>query len=783
MKVIEKSNLEKPQRKYFMKIITLHCPFKKSILVVAILAWSMGCAECAPPSASRLVDYVRPMVGTKGSGDGSTYPGPSAPFGMVQLSPDTDRQACSGYKYAHTSILGFSLTHLTGTGCADLGDFLFTPVVGTPKFVPGTKENPDSGYRSRYSHEDETASAGYYKVKLQNSGVTVELTASERAGMMRFTFPESNQSAILTDLNHFLWPDWEKTRALVWSHLRVEDNRTVTGFHLTHGWSKERPLYFAARYSRPFDHFQIVSDGKPVDAYPIQNSNEAAGTNLQFLAEYKTHSNEVILVKVGISAVSAANALKNLDGEIPDWNFERVENETRDKWDHELGKIRIEGTEDKKATFYTSMYHAMLAPNLYQDVTGEYLGLDKNIHQAKGFTNYTVFSLWDTYRAEHPLLALIESRRDSDMINSLLAHYDQSADHMLPAWSLQANETWCMIGYHAVPVIVDGYLKGVKGIDAKRAFEAIKTTAMNPGYSGLAAYAKLGWVPCDKYGESVSKTLEYAYDDFCIAQMAKALGQRQDYEYFMRRAGSFKNVFDPATGLMRGKDSQGQWRTPFDPHHWTMGPGGDYTEATAWQYSWYVPQDVPGLMALMGGKAKFIEKLDSLFTFGGGDSKEVLAQGRIGEYWHGNEPGHHTIYLYCYAGEPWKAAKRLHQVVETQYGDQPDSLCGNDDCGQMSAWYIFTVMGFYPVCPAADYYVIGSPAVSKAVIHLSNGNTFTMTAENLSAENIYVQSVSLNGGDWDNPFLPYRELKNGGTLNFVMGPSPSKWGTHPSIPK
>ena len=762
-----------------MRAITLHHPFPKVILAAAVLAWCVECAQCDPSNAVRPVDYVRPMVGTKGGGN--TYPGPSVPFGMVQLSPDTDREACSGYNYTHSSILGFSFTHLTGTGCADLGDFLFMPVVGTPRFVPGTKENPDAGYRSRYSHDDETATAGYYKVKLQNSGVTVELTASERAGIMRLTFPESNQSAILTDLNHFLWPDWEKTRALVWSHLRVEDNRTITGFHLTHGWSAERPLYFAARYSRPFDHYQIVSNGRRVDAYAIRNSNEAAGTNLQFLAEYKTRGNEAILVKVGISAVSAANALKNLDAEIPDWNFERVEKETRDKWDRELAKIQIEGTETEKATFYTSMYHAMLAPNLYQDVNGGYLGLDKNVHQAKSFTNYTVFSLWDTYRAEHPLLALIDSRRDADMINSLLAHYDQSADHLLPVWSLQANETWCMIGYHAVPVIVDGYLKGVKGIDGQRAFEAIKTTAMNPNYSGLAAYEKLGWVP-DESGESVSKTLEYAYDDYCVAQMAKALGKAGDYDYFQKRAGNFKNVFDPSTSLMRGRDSQGNWRTPFNPHHWTMGPGGDYTESTAWQYSWYAPQDMLGLIALMGGSEQFAQKLDSLFSFGGGDSPKALAEGKIGEYDHGNEPGHHTIYLYCYAGEPWKAAKRLHQVVETQYGDQPGSLCGNDDCGQMSAWYVFTVMGFYPVCPAGDYYVIGSPAVKRSVMHLSNGKTFTMTAENLSRDNIYVQSVRLNGKDWDTPFLPYAELKNGGTLHFVMGSNPSKWGTHPGIP-
>lgn len=724
----------------------------------------------------RLSDFIRPLVGTLGGGN--TYPGPSAPFGMIQLSPDTDRLQCAGYDYSDTSILGFSLTHLTGTGVADLGDFLFTPVVGTPKFVPGDKQNPDAGYRSRYSHSDEVAQAGYYRVKLLNSQVTVELTASDRAGMLRFTFPPSGQAAILTDLSHFLWPNWNAKRCVIASHIRVEDDRTITGFHETNGWASDRCLYFAARYSRPFDGFKIISDGGA-----IPNAREADGKNLQFLAAYSTASNEVILVKAAVSAVSAANALKNLDADAPAWDFDGMRNRTRDQWDHQLAEIQIDGTDDQKQTFYTAMYHAMLAPNLYEDVTGEYRGLDRQTHQASGFTNYTVFSLWDTFRAEHPMLALIESGRDSDMINSMLAYYDQNRDHLLPMWPLQANETHCMIAYHSVPVIVDGYFKGVRGFSAARAYDAIKTTAMNPDNSGLADYTRLGWVPCDRYGESVSKTLEYGYDDFCVAQMAKALGKNEDYDYFMKRAGAYKNVFDPSTSLMRGRDSLGNWHTPFDPHHYTEGPGGDYTEATAWEYSWYVPQDVPALIALMGGKDQFIQKLDSLFTFGGGDSPQTLAEGKIGEYWHGNEPGHHTIYLYCYAGVPSKAAYRLREVMKSQYGNQPGSLPGNDDCGQMSAWYVFTAMGFYPVCPAADYYVIGSPQVKRAVMHLSNGKTFTMSAPNLSDQNLYVQSVQLNGKNWDNPFLPYSELKDGGTIEFTMGPSPSQWGNDPHIPQ
>jgi predicted alpha-1,2-mannosidase len=731
-------------------------------------------------------DFVRPFVGTQG--EGNTYPGPSAPFGMVQLSPDTEKElweTASGYEYSDPTIIGFSLTHLSGTGIPDLGDFLFVPQTGEPKLVPGTKSDLDAGYQSRYSHDEETASAGYYKVKLQKSGTTVELTSGDRAGMMRMTFPPSGEPSILTDLTHVLTG---KKWKVAWSHIRVENNSTITGFHLVNGWAKERYLYFAARYSRPFDKAEIFSDGKPAvyNTYRFRSEKEATGPNLQFLARYKTKAKQSIVIKVAVSAVSAENALKNLDAEIPGWNFENVQNQTRAKWEKELARIEIEGSREEKETFYTSLYHTFLAPNLYQDVTGEYRGLDQNIHQAKGFTNHTVFSLWDTYRATHPLFALIQAPRDADMINSMLAHYDQSVEHMLPIWSLQANETWCMVGYHAVPVIVDAYLKGVKGFDRDRAYDAIRTTAMNPNYDNVATYAKLGWVPFDKENESVSKTLEYAYDDYCILQMAKALGKREDASYFNKRASSYKNLFDPSVGLMRGKDSQGNWHTPFNPHFYDETAGvNDFTEGTSWQYSWYVPHDVPGLMALMGGREQFARKLDELFTFKEADQSKGVSdiQGRIGEYWHGNEPSHHVIYFYSYAGQPWKAAERLHEVITTQYGNKPNSLSGNDDCGQMSAWYVFTCLGFYPVCPAADYYAIGTPQVGKAVLHLSNGKTFTMTANNLSPENIYVQSVQVNGRALDNPFLPFNDIKNGGTLTFNMGPKPSQWGTNPRIPE
>ena len=754
---------------------TRRAPLACWIGVLLLTLLSIHPAAASNPDQVRLSDYIRPMIGTHG--EGNVFPGPSAPFGMVQFSPDTDKvlwETASGYEYSDPSIIGFSCTHLSGTGIPDLGDFLFVPQIGEPKLESGTKTAPNSGYRQSYSHEDESASAGYYKVKLLN-GVTVELTAAERSGMMRFTFPETDEASIMTDLTHVLSGGrW----TVMWSRLRLEDASTVTGYHLVTGWAKDRHLFFAARYSRPFDRAQIMKDGKPhvYNTYRFRSSQEAAGTNLQFIAGYKTRAREPITVKIGISAVSAENALKNLDAEIPHWDFDRVRNETRAKWDRELARIQVEGSQVEKETFYTALYHAFLTPNIYQDVTGEYRGFDQNIHRAEGFTNYTVFSLWDTYRATHPLFALVQAGRNSDMINSMLAHYDQSVDKLLPIWSFHANETWCMIGYHAVPVIADAYLKGNQGFDPLRAYEAIRTTAMNPDYDHAATYAKLGWVPCDRENESVSKTLEYAYDDYTIAQMAKALGKKDDHDYFMKRAGHYRNLWDASENLMRGKDSQGRWRTPFDSHKYVQG--GDFTEGTSWQYTWYVPHDVPGLMKLFGGKEKFVERLDALFTFKENDSQDVEdIQGRIGEYWHGNEPSHHIVYLYCYAGQPWKAQQRLHEIVKTQYGNKPNSLTGNDDCGQMSAWYMFTVMGFYPVCPGSDYYVIGSPALKKAVLRLSNGKDFTVTAENLNEQNIYVQSARLNGKDWNSAFLPFAEMKNGGALEFKMGAQPNKqWG-------
>ena len=719
--------------------------------------------------------FVNPFVGTYG--DGNTFPGAVAPFGLVQLSPDTDIKdwgAAAGYEYTDSTLYGFSMNHFNGTGIPDLGDFLFVPSVGTPKFQPGTKENPDAGYITRFSHDQEKASPGYYSVFLPEQHVKVELTATERAGILKFTFPKSDSANVMMDLAHVL--QWN----VVWSNVRIENDQLVTGHHQVKGWAKERHVYFAARYSKPFDECGIISDGKPVyyNTYRFRSKYETAGTNLQYFARYKTDDQEVILVKVGISAVSTNNALENLDTEIPDWNFDQVVENTRNKWNKELAKIKIEGNQQEKETFYTSQYHAYLTPNVYQDVDGSYRGFDQNIYKAEGFTNYTIFSLWDTYRATHPLFNLVQADRNADMIKSMLAHYDKSVDHLLPEWSFYNNENWCMIGYHSVSVIADAQLKRIGGFDTERAYEAMKTTANNPDYDNLPNYIKLGYVPCDLERESVSKTLEYAYDDYCIALAAKALGKEADYNTFLKRSMAYKNVFDPTINFMRGKDSKGEWRTPFKANDYEGS--GDFTEATSWQYTWYVPHDVQGLINLMGGNEPFLSKLDSLFVAPTDQDEQGIEDihGIIGQYWHGNEPSHHIAYLYNYAGEPWKTQALIHKIMKTQYGNQPNSLCGNDDCGQMSAWYIFNVFGFYPVCPVNDQFVIGSPCAASASMNLSNGNVLKMTADNYSDDNVYIQSMTLNGKAWNKTYIPFDEIKNGGEIVYEMGPQPNKsWGT------
>ena len=721
-----------------------------------------------------LVSYVRPLVGT--SGYGNTYPGSQIPFGGIQISPDTDfdfYDAASGYKYDHSTLLGFSLTHLSGTGIPDLGDFLFIPGTGKIHFTPGTHENPDDGYRSRYSHEREWASPNYYAVDLLDYDVKAEMTSGVRSGMLRFTYPESDSAFILLDLNHTLY------QQCPWSNIRIENDSTLTAYKLVQGWGPERHVYLTAVFSRPFEDFGIMQDTVPViyNTKRFRSHLEAWGKNLCFWMSFSTLQDEQITVKVAISAVSTDGAKLNMQ-ELAGKTFETLKTEGEQLWEKQLAKFRVEGTQQQKETFYTSVYHAFLHPFIFQDADGHFRELDKNIGHAEEFTNYTVFSLWDTYRALHPLFNLVQREINADIINSMLAHYDKSVEHMLPIWSFYGNETWCMIGYHAVSVIADAIMKDVQGFDYERAYKAMKTTATNPHYDCLPEYTDLGWVPFDKEKESVSKTLEYAYDDYCIARVAKKLGKMEDYAFFIKRAMSYKNLIDPETKFMRGRDSQGNWREPFSPMAY-QGPGsvngwGDITEGFTLQYTWYVPHDMEGYIDVIG-KNLLLNRLDSMFVTKMADNIPGAhdIQGRIGAYWHGNEPCHQIAYIYNYLGQPWKCQEKVRYIMETFYGNAPDALSGNDDCGQMSAWYIFNAMGFYPTAPSSNIYNIGSPGLPMVDMQMSNGKHIRITTENWSSKNVYIKKLFLNGREYNKSYITYDDLEKGMELHFILSSIPN----------
>ncbi len=719
--------------------------------------------------------YVDPLIGTLGFGN--VYPGSQVPFGGIQISPDTDfddYDTAAGYKYDHPTLLGFSLTHFSGTGIPDLGDFLFMPGTGKTRLQPGTHENPDAGYRSRFDHKRETATADYYAVDLTDYGTRAEMTSGTRAGIFRFTYPQTDDAWLLIDLNHTL------RSKCVWANVRIVNDSTITGYKLVDGWAPERHVYFAATFSRPLTDAVIYMDDKPViyNTSRFRSHKETYGRNVKFLLPFRSEEGEPLEVRVAVSAVSPEGALKNL-AELDGKSFEQVHREGVEQWDRQLSLFEIEGDEAQKRTFYTSVYHAFLNPFIFQDTDGSYRGLDRAVHKADGFNNVTVFSFWDTYRALHPLYNLVKRDAQADIANSMLAHYDQSVEKMLPIWSFYGVENWCMIGYHAVSVLADMIVKDVPGFDKERAYEAMVTTAENPHFDCLPEYISLGYVPFDKEKESVSKTLEYAFDDFCIAQAAKKLGKTADYERFMRRSQNYRNLIDPATGYMRGRDSKGNWRTPFSPIAY-QGPGsvngwGDITEGFTVQYTWYVPHDVPGHIRRVGKKL-YSARLDSLFTIPIPDDIPGAhdIQGRIGAYWHGNEPCHQICYLYNYLQQPWKCQQRLREIIDKFYGDTPGSLSGNDDCGQMSAWYIFNCMGFYPTAPSSNVYNIGSPALPAVTMHMEGGKKLVMTAENWSPENVYVDRLYLNGRLHDKSYITYDDIRNGATLRFVMSDKPNR---------
>ncbi len=738
---------------------------RKTFLTLALLACTAAFAQ------ERLIDYVNPFIGTDGFGN--VYPGAQIPFGGIQISPDTDDfdyDVAAGYKYNKPTIMGFSLTHLSGTGIPDLGDFLFVPGTGSLKSATGTEEDPDSGYRSRFSHQREWAGPGYYTVDLLDYGVKAEMTAAARSGILRFTYPAADSAYVMVDLNHTLrWP-------CEWSSVRLLDEYTIIGSKIVAGWNPDRHVYFAARFSEPIRDFVILQEGEPViyNTKRFRSSLEAWGKGLQACVRFSTREGQTVTVRTAVSAVGTDGALLNL-GEVEGKSFEQVRSEAEKLWEEELGKYQLDPSCDRatKETFYTSVYRTAQHPFLFQDADGRFREHDKTIGKAVGFTNYTTFSLWDTYRAFHPLLNLVNQPLQADIANSMLAHYDKSAEHMLPIWSFYGGETWCMIGYHACSVLADMIMKDVKGFDYERAYQAMKATATNPHYDCIPEYTQLGYVPFDKEKESVSKTLEYAYDDWCIAQVAKKLGHWEDYEFFLRRSSNYRNLIDPETKYMRGRDSNGNWRTPFAPIAY-QGPGsvngwGDITEGFTMQYTWTVPHAFEDYMDI-AGKDFLLKRLDSIFELEMSDDIPGAHDiwGRIGGYWHGNEPCHHVLYLYNKLGKPQACQKWVRYVADHFYGNTPDALSGNDDCGQMSAWYIFNCMGFYPVCPGSDEYELGSPCVPGVKVLLSGGGTLTVRTRNWSKKNVYVKAVYLNGKKLKGTTIRYGDIKDGGDLLFVM---------------
>ncbi len=739
---------------------------------------------------------VDPFIGT--GGDGHTFPGAVVPFGMVQLSPDTRIQVRSqaygwaaGYRYEDHSIVGFSHTHFSGTGHSDLGDVLVMPIAGEVRLERGDPEVPGSGYSARFSHASEVAQPGYYAVTLEDYQVRAELTAGERVGVHRYTFPAGRPAHLLVDLRTSMY---DYPGKVLWSRLRVRADGTVTGFRETRGWAPGRHLYFAMRFSAAASGhaLQDTETDVPYKGFPPPGAKDPRaraqieGRQLLGVFDFAAVPGHALLVKVAISPVSEANALANLEAEMPGWDFEAVRAAARAKWQAALGVFEVEGDAATRTSFYTSLYHALMAPSLFMDADGRYRGPDNAVHQAQGFTNYSTFSLWDTYRALHPLMTLIQpAQRTDDVVKSLVAAQQVSPYGMLPVWAFHGQETWCMIGYHAVAVIADAYMKGIRGYDARAALEAMVATATYGPYGGLKPYMELGYVPIDEEGEAASKTLEYAYDDWTIARMAQALGREDLARQFFARAANWKHAYDPATGFMRARLRDGSFRTPFDPA--ASGYGTDYTEGNAWQYSWYVPQDVAGLVRAHGGADALLHQIDQVFE--ARIDPAVFAHmeditGLIGWYAHGNEPSHHVAYLYAAAGQPWRTQARLATIMSSQYAPKPEGLVGNDDLGQMSAWYLFTALGFYPVTPASNEYILGRPFVKRAVLHQPNGHTFTVSARGLDAAHPYVGRVLLNGRPLERVFIRQEEITAGGTLEFVMQAQPRRdWpGAHAEQP-
>lgn len=755
-------------------------------LLAALLLFPGLCAIAQKSSHENLVQYVKPIIGTQRMGH--TYPGATVPFGMVQLSPETDTAGyefngkynpdvykyCAGYQYDDKTIVGFSHTHFSGTGHSDLGDFLIMPTVGALKLNPGTADKPGSGYRSGFSHANEVSEANYYKVKLDESNITAEMTTSTRVGFHQYTFPKTDQAHIVLDLMAGIYNYTDKT---VWTYLKILNDSTLVGYRQTNGWARTRTLYFAMSFNKAFTQYGFkkydkrqVYGGFWGKFNQSKNFPEIAGKQIRAYFDFKTAENEKIKVKFALSPVSMDGAMANMQAEVPGWDFDKVKNDGRALWETALEKITVSSSKERKQDFYTAMYHTMINPTVYMDVDGQYKGLDQNVHKADGFTNYTTFSLWDTYRALHPLFNIIEPQRNADMVKSMLVHYDQSPEHMLPVWSNSGNENWCMSGYHSVSVLADAVVKGNASFDVNKALDAAVATARHRSYEGIGEYIDKGYIPDEKTGVSVSNTLEYAYDDWAIAQMAKKLGKTEIYNEFIKRSENYKNVYDPASGFMRPKLANGIFRAKFDPLS-TINEG--FIEGNSWNYTLFAPQDPKGLIKLMGGDKRFVRYLDSLFTMELPDkyfaeTEDITRDGIIGNYVHGNEPSHHVAYLYNWTDKPWKTQERIRMILPRMYKPTPDGLGGNDDTGQMSAWYVFSTLGFYPVAPGSPDYAIGSPAINNASIQVGGGKTFNITVKNQSEKNVYVQKITLNGKPLTGLSINHAEIMKGGDMVFFM---------------
>jgi predicted alpha-1,2-mannosidase len=729
------------------------------------------------PATGGLTKFVDVFIGT--GGHGHTYPGATVPFGMVQLSPDTwngDWDHCSGYHFDDTSMMGFSHTHLSGTGVGDLLDVLVMPAVGPVHTEPGPRDHPAIGYRSRFSHADEQAEPGYYSVLLKDYGIKAELSASARVGMHRYTFPLDPTSHFIVDLEHGIiaLPGRENTKVLS-AEMRIVGNDALMGGRRVGEWAPGRYIYFAMRFSRPFDGARLVSGNTLLDP----SVREAKGTSVKSVLLFPSRENEVIQVKVGLSAVSAEGALRNLEAEIPGWDFDQVRYAAKQAWERELGKIVIETSRaDHKEIFYTALYHSFVAPTLFSDVDGQYRGMDLEVHSLRpGENNYTTYSLWDTYRALHPLYTLTQTERLPDLLNTLIRMAEQSPAGV-PVWPLQAVETGCMTGYHSASVLAEAYVKGIAGVDYRKAYSLWNRRAFVDNYRGLIQYRDLGFIPCDQEDEAVTKTLEYAYDDWAVAHLARAAGAMEDHRRLLERSRNYKNVFDSSVKFMRGRLSDGSWASPFDP----KGQGHfdkwrDFTESNSWQATFLNQHDVHEYIALMSGDQAFVQKLDLLFN----QSSELPPNaspdiaGMVGQYAHGNEPGHHVSYLYSYAGMAYKTQARARFLLETMHHNAPDGLAGNEDCGQMSAWYVMSALGFYAVDPVSGNYVFGSPLFDRASVHLGDGRVLTIATVGNGPDKPYVQSVSWNGKAYEKSWFSHADIVQGGTFVFQMGgfPEPS----------